>query len=417
MKYNPDKKTKEILIGVCLVGAALILFVYILNNLSTVTGAIRFVITGLSSIIIGLVFAYFLSIPSKWIERAVLAKIMPKAKHSTKRAISIVATLLFALAIIAGLLSIVLPRLISSLGMLLGNLESYRDSVVGWLDRLSELTHQDLSGSIISSITESLEGFIAESLEDLSALLPAAWTYATGVVTGFIRMVFGIVISVYILASREKLVAQFKKLCTAVFPNKFMERATYIARTMDKTFHSYLYGQLIDALLVGVECYILSLVFSLTYAPLLAVIVGVTNMIPILGPYIGGIPCAFIVLVAGSPLKMLIFIIMILVIQQVDANIVAPRIIGDRTGVAGIWVITGVMIGANFFGILGVLLVIPVISVLIKLVREFADKRLEQKGEPVSITEYYTVPPEPPMPRKPRAARRVKKQQSDDNSN
>lgn len=417
MKYNPDKKTKEILIGVGLVGAALIIFVYVLNNLATVTGAIRFVISGLSSAIIGLIFAYFLSIPSKWIERAILAKIMPRAKLSVKRAISIVTTLLLAIAILAGLLSIVLPRLISSLGTLLGNLESYRDSVIGWLDRLSELTHQDLSGSIISTITDKLESFIANSLENLSALLPAAWTYAAGVVSGFVKLVFGLVISVYILASREKLVAQFKKLCTAIFPKKFMERATYIAQTMDKTFHSYLYGQLIDALLVGLECYILSLVFSLPYAPLLAVIVGVTNIIPILGPYIGGIPCAFIVLVAGSPLKMLIFIIMILVIQQVDGNIIAPRIIGDRTGVPGIWVVTGVMVGSYFFGILGVLLVVPVISVLLRLVKEFAEKRLEKKGEPVSITEYYTVPPEPPVPRKPRSSRRNKRQQSDDNPN
>ncbi len=417
MRYRPDSKTKEILIGVALTGGALILFVYVLNNISVVVGAVKYVIKGLASVILGAIFAYFLTIPSKWLETKVLPKIMPRAGHKAKRATSIVLTLLMTLAVIAGLISIVLPHLISSLGLLLGNLDAYAASIMQWIERLAEFTHQDLGESIVITITDSLEQLITDSLANLTSFLPAAFESAAGVVSSLFNVVFGVVISVYILASREKLTAQFKKLFTAILPKKAMERSSAIVHTMDDTFRSYLGGQLIDALLVGIECYVLSLVFNLPYAPLIAVIIGITNMIPILGPYIGGIPCGFIVLVAGSPLKLLIFVVMVLVVQQIDGNIVAPRIIGDRTGVPGIWVVVGVMVGSYFFGILGVLLAIPVISVLLSLVREFADRRLTDRGEPVSISAYYSEPIVEPEPKEPRSRKRASRRAKGETTN
>ena len=392
MKYKPDQRTKDFLIGAGLTGGALILLIYVLNNISVVADGVKYVVSGLSSVILGLVFAYFLNIPCKWIETRILVRMLPKASLVAKRTISIVVTLVLTFAIIAGLISIVLPRLISTLGLLLGNLDSYRASVISWVERLADSTNQTMESSLINTLTDSVEDFISKSMANLSSLLPAALSSAADMVSTIFNVVFGLVISIYILASREKLCAQVKKLATATLPKGPMERATEVVHVLDDTFQSYLSGQIIDAVLVGVECYVLSLVFNLPYAPLLGVVIGITNMIPILGPCIGGIPCGFIVLVAGSPLKLIIFAVMVLVIQQIDGNIVSPRIIGDRTGVPGLWVIVGVMVGSYFFGILGVLLAIPVISVMLNLIREFTSKKLAAKGEPLETTAYYKYP-------------------------
>ncbi|MBR5137254.1 MAG: AI-2E family transporter [Clostridia bacterium] len=392
MKYKPDQRTKDFLIGAGLTGGALILLIYVLNNISVVADGVKYVVSGLSSVILGLVFAYFLNIPCKWIETRILVRMLPKASLVAKRTISIVVTLVLTFAIIAGVISIVLPRLISTLGLLLGNLDSYRASVISWVERLADSTNQTMESSLINTLTDSVEDFISKSMANLSSLLPAALSSAADMVSTIFNVVFGLVISIYILASREKLCAQVKKLATATLPKGAMERATEVVHVLDDTFQSYLSGQIIDAVLVGVECYVLSLVFNLPYAPLLGVVIGLTNVIPILGPYIGGIPCGFIVLVAGSPLKLIIFAVMVLVIQQIDGNIVSPRIIGDRTGVPGLWVIVGVMVGSYFFGILGVLLAIPVISVMLNLIREFTSKKLAAKGEPLETTAYYKYP-------------------------
>ena len=392
MKYRPDDRTRGMLTSLGIIGGVLILFVYVLNNISIVTDAVRYIFSGLSSIILGFVFAYFLNIPSRWIEGEILLRVFPKLNHRAKRALSIVITLLLTFAVIGGLISIVVPRLISSLGLLLGNLDSYKASVIDWVENLANLTDQQAGSSLINSLADGIKELISESMADLSSLLPTAFASAAGILTTVFNILFGLVISIYVMASREQLSAQVRKMATALFSKRTMERAEEIARVLDDTFQSYLSGQIIDAILVGLEVYVLALVFNLPYAPLLGVVIGITNMIPILGPYIGGIPCGFIVLVAGSPLKLLIFAVMVLVVQQIDGNIVSPRIIGDRTGVPGLWVIVGVMVGSYFFGILGVLLAIPIISVALCLIREFTEKKLVAKGEPLETSAYYSYP-------------------------
>ncbi len=408
MKYKLDQKTKAILIWGGIISALLIFLVYAVNDFQALKATAKYFLGGFKAIIFGLIFAYLLSMPSGWIERRIVKPIFKKAKPGTVRTISIVITMILLLAITAGLISIVIPHLVSSLTKLLVNLGTYSNVVIQWLRGIAESTNTTFSESVVASVTESLERTINGYLDNLTGMLPTAWSYATGVFSTLFNAFIGLVISIYILADRERLTAQFRKVFTAILPDNVNKRFSWIIGIMSSTFRSYITGALMDAVLVGVECYIACLIAQMPYAPLIGVIVGITNIIPIIGPFTGASISTLIILVAGSPIKALIFVAIIIVIQQLDGNVVAPRIIGDRTGVSGIWVVVGVMLGSYFLGIRGVLLSIPIISVVINLLREFSNKRLEEEGKPVDLEAYYDEGVTPRPPKTP--VKRVKKE-------
>ena len=205
-----------------------------------------------------------------------------------------------------------------------------------------------------------------------------------------VDFLLGLVAAVYILWSRNQFLAQAKKLTAALCKPAVADRIFDIARRAHKTFSGYIVGTLTDALLVGVITYVVSLILGFPYAPIIATVVGCTNIIPILGPFLGAAPSAIIILLV-DPWKCLYFIIFIIILQQVDGNIIAPRIISGNTGLSGFWVLTAITVAGSLFGLAGLVICVPVTAVAYSLISEWVSRRLGKKGMPTDTATYAAL--------------------------
>ena len=215
--------------------------------------------------------------------------------------------------------------------------------------------------------------------------------------TGVINWVIGLVVSVYMLYSKETLIRQVKKLVAAVLPVKISDKVLEVGAVSNRIFVRYLLGRIYDSLIVLVLCFIGMSILQMPYAPLISVVVGVTNIIPVFGPFLGGVPSALILLMV-DPMKGLWFIIFIIVLQQVDGNIICPLIVGDSLGISGIWVLAGVTLGGGLGGVAGMVLGVPILAVLYLLLSEFVNKRLQKKGTVVAAEGPAAAGPEGEQP-------------------
>ena len=190
----------------------------------------------------------------------------------------------------------------------------------------------------------------------------------------------GLIVSIYMLAGRDKLIRQLKKLVSACVPKRFLGKVMEVAALTNGTFGKFIIGRIIDSSIILVLCFVCMTIFQMPYALLISVIVGVTNVIPIFGPFIGAIPSAFILLMV-DPIKGLWFIVFIIVLQQIDGNIIGPRVVGNSIGLSGIWVMFGVIVGGGQLGVVGMLIGVPVLAVLYTVLGSWVNKRLKKKEE------------------------------------
>ena len=201
------------------------------------------------------------------------------------------------------------------------------------------------------------------------------------------NFLIGIIVSVYLLAAKEKSAARCCKLLYGVLPEEQAKFAMRGFRRMDHIFSGFVRGKLLDSLIIGILCFIGCSILKLPYTPLVSVVVGVTNVIPFFGPFLGAIPCALLILLV-SPLKCLYFVIFIFLLQQLDGNVIGPKILGDSTGISSLWVIVAILVGGGFGGVLGMFLGVPIFACLQVLVRWLLNTRLEKRHMPLQAWEY-----------------------------
>ena len=240
----------------------------------------------------------------------------------------------------------------------------------------------------ISDIQRKVSELFNSSSGIFSTIAGYVMNYASSIAVGVKNALFGIFISIYILSSKERLAAQIKKILTAIFPGKRYSGFIEWVRFTNNTFGNYIKAQLLDALLVAVECAILFSITGMPYSVLLAVIIGVTNIIPVFGPFIGGIPAGFIVFIS-APNKLLLFIILLVLIQQIDGNFVLPKLVGTTTGMSSLGVLCAITIMGGYFGIAGMILGVPFFVVLGEIIRRLVNMRLEKQGMSVSLADYH----------------------------
>jgi len=209
-----------------------------------------------------------------------------------------------------------------------------------------------------------------------------------GLFVGVKNLLIGLFISIYILSSKESLHAGVRKLTAALFKDQTRTRLLRYTRVANRTFGNYFVGVLVDACVVGLVSFVILPIFRIPYAPLVATIVGITNIIPIFGPFIGAIPSAFIIFIA-NPSKALLFVILIIVIQQIDGNIIAPKILGNSTGISSLGVIVAIVIMGDLFGIIGMIVGVPVFAMIIMVINEIVETKLKDRGLPTSTDDYY----------------------------
>ncbi|MCI9646820.1 MAG: AI-2E family transporter [Lachnospiraceae bacterium] len=352
----------------------------------------------LQPVTIGLVLAYLISPIVNFEERHLLPLALDKMKSEKKarktvRAVSIITALVFVGVIIGVLLQMVIPELYRSIN---GMIDTMPKQVSNFMDWITAYVNEDseIAGYLEMALTKGTEFFENWAKTDF---LPQTRNLIAGLTSGVIiavrllfHVIIGIILSIYILMSKEALIGQSKQIVYALFSGK---RANRIIRTVHKSneiFGGFISGKILDSAIIGILCFLCLYVMKMPYVVLVSVIVGVTNVIPFFGPYLGAVPSAILIMLA-NPIKGLYFIIFILVLQQVDGNIIGPKILGDSTGLSSFWVVFAILVGGGLFGVPGMIIGVPLLAVIFYIIRNALDHVMEKKGLPQDPTEFEKV--------------------------
>ena len=355
----------------------------------------------LAPVLYGCVIAYLLTPVMSWIERTLLRvwrKLFPH-KHLKNgagilRFVSILLAEAVAILLVYLLMSVLIPQLVDSVTMLINNAEAYYYKVYNWADGLL-----DSENEVAVWVAEFVTKYYSDGvtlLKDhilpwaqaaLGTLTGGIWSGIWSVVSFALDLIVGIIVSIYLMTMKEKSLARCCKAVYALFDEKKANAVIRGTRQVDRIFSGFVRGKLLDSLIIGALCFIGGSILKLPYTPLVSVVVGVTNVIPFFGPFLGAIPSAFLILLV-SPKQCLIFVIFIVVLQQFDGNILGPKILGDATGISSFWVIVAILVGGGFGGVLGMFLGVPIFACVQELVKYLLDRRLRRRDMPTEAYAY-----------------------------
>lgn len=355
-----------------LIAAAAVIWL-VVGALPGTAGGFAAVLGALSPFAGGIALAYVLDIPTRFYAEKLFRG---------KRAPAIVLAYLTFIVVLAAVIGLILPQLVQSISTFVNALPGYLDSAAASLGALLKRFNADtdLTATLTANLENSGERFQETAANMMSTVAGAAAAGAAGAAGRVLDAFVSLAASIYLLAEKEPLLKACRALLRALFPPHAAAGVLSVFQLANRTFSGYIGGQLLDALLVGIETFIAMLILRLNYAPMIAVLVAVTNIIPIAGPYIGAIPSALLLLLSGEPLQALIFCILILVVQQVDGNFIAPRILGGATGISGLWVLVAIIVGGGLFGIVGMVVGVPVMAVLAALLKQAVGAGLTARG-------------------------------------
>ena len=381
-----------------LVLAAAVLLVFLFVQREDFKNAFNTIRKAAAPAIYGAVFAYLMNPLMTFIETKLRHIFYKRAKNITKinrvrRVISIVLTLLFVLLLIGFLMYMLIPEVTATVTNLITDLpEQYRNLEKWYLGLEIRNTR---AGAFIDNgivkVGEYIEDFINNRLVDTATDIMKPILSGVKNVFGVLYNVFiGLIFSIYILGYKEKLVGITKKVIFSIIKRKPSNVIMRVARQCHVKFTTSFTGKIIDSFIVGLICFLGMLIFKFPYAVLISVVVGFTNIIPFFGPIIGAAPCAFLILVI-SPIKCLYFIIMIIVIQQLDANVLTPKIVGDSIGLSPIWVLFACVFFGSLWGVAGMLLAVPLMACIYMIVKEIVEYRLYRKGLETETSYYETL--------------------------
>ncbi len=383
--------------GFCVIACA-ILFFMALNYISALGTAVKTLVKILSPFIWGLVICYLLAPLMRALERGAFLplgrRLYQKSKKSNgerfARNLSVLVSEIIMLALMAALVYLILPQLYSSLETIVVNSNTYIANVTNWVTKMLEDYPEieryasQLLGTVNTNLMDWIQGTV---LPELGSLVTNVTTGVYYVLMGVYNLVIGIIVSVYILSNLEGFTASAKRMLYSLFPVETAEKIREGLAFTDRTFMGFINGKLLDSAIIGLICYIVCAILKMPYALLVSVIVGVTNVIPFFGPFIGAVPSAIIILMV-SPLKCLIFIVFIIILQQVDGNIIGPKILGSSIGINGFWVMFSIILGAGLFGFWGMLLGVPVFVVIYTAINSRIERRLKENDLPWRVEEY-----------------------------
>ena len=399
--FRWDKKYLYWGITAFLVIAAAILFYMALNYLPALVQAIGRFVSILSPFVWGLILSYLLAPLMRTLEkhvfRPLVDKLYLKWKKEKKpnaarlaRGLSVVITELVLLIVIAALIMLILPQLYSSTEMIVQNSPTYAANLTNWATNLLR-DYPEIRQYItdtLGAVNNDVFGWVRDTLlPGLGNLLSNVTTGVRYVVGGVYNLLIGIIVSIYFLGNLEHYGASFRRVLYSIFAVDTAEKIRSGVAFADRTFMGFLNGKLLDSAIIGLVCYIVCAILRMPYALLVSVIVGVTNIIPFFGPLIGAIPSVVIILMV-DPLKALIFIIFIIILQQIDGNIIGPKILGNSTGINGFWVMFSIIVGAGLFGFWGMLLGVPVFVVIYTVLNKLIEKKLLRVNLPSEVEAY-----------------------------
>lgn len=377
-KFNREKKHELLFFGV-LIAFAMALY-FFMKNIGFVGEKLSLIMSILTPFIIGLGIAYILWRPIIKVENLIKKIKLKKGKtipQSVTRVLAIVVVYIILLLAISLISMFIVPQLKDSLMRLYWKMPSFVNAVQDSANTLMDSV--GFKGNIYQALSSLLERFWGTISQFVSNAVPIIVNASLNITSAITNIIIGVIVSIYVLNSKEVFQRQIDKLSDAFLPKDVKRKLYTVVGIFDDTFGGYINGQLTDAIVVGSLCFILMLILKLPFALLVATIVMLTNVIPMIGPFIGAVPSAFIIFMAGTPMQLLIFIIMIFVLQQIDGNILVPRIVGNSTGLSGFWVLFAIVVSGGLFGIVGIVFCVPTLSVIFKLLKLAVDKRLAEK--------------------------------------
>ena len=378
--------------------AAVVVFTCLIFNLNAVTAWIVQLLQVLAPVIIGLVLAYILTPICNFFEHSVLVPVYkklhlePERPGSRKRirALAILITMFLSFYILYIFFYIVLKEVIASLQSIILQFPIYLQNFEEWGEKLlkNNSTFEEYFNTVTTMYYDEINQWINKNVLSKSTdLLSTVSSGVFGVAKGIWNLVIGFIVSIYVLGAKENFAGQAKKMVYSLFKRDKANQVLMDFRYANRIFGAFISGKLIDSLIIGIICFILMTIFHINYPVLISVVIGVTNIIPFFGPFIGGIPCALLILVI-SPLNGLKFIIMILLLQQFDGNVLGPKILGDSTGLSSFWVLFSITLFGAYFGVIGMLIGCPTFALIYAAIRRRVESNLKKKSLPQSTGDY-----------------------------
>ena len=381
--------------------AAAIMFYMALEKFSVLASAVAKLVNILSPFIWGLVITYLLTPLMRRLQKNVFgpfaARLYSKNSKSDgsklARGLSVLTAEIVFLLIIAAVIYLIVPQVYTSLETIVLSSSEYIAQLGAWIERLLQDFPEVMEYvmNVINSVgTEITEWVRTTLLPELGSIVTNVTAGVYYVLMGIYNLLIGIIASVYILANVDSLSAHSKKLLYCLSSVDTAEKIREATRFVDKTFNGFIIGKILDSAIIGLICYVVCALLKMPYALLVSVIVGITNVIPFFGPFIGAVPSALIILMV-DPIKCLIFILFIILLQQLDGNYIGPKILGNTIGINGFWVMFSIIFGAGLFGFWGMLLGVPVFVVIYTAITNAVNKKLRKSGLPTETAQYADI--------------------------
>ena len=402
MKFKLNNKYVRWGVTAFLVIVAGITFYYFVFHSSNIRSGVKMITDILMPVVVGMAIAYLLTPILNFIEKKLLYPLCnrlrikeSKKKNSIIRGVGILITAFLFVALIYVLLYMLISQIVPSVQNIISNFDAYTSNFTKWLNQTMN-DNPEVQAYLVRTFdkySNELESWITDILPNTGQLIKTVSLSILGVVGVLWDFVIGFIISIYVLASKEKFAAQAKKISYALFEKDTANTVIKNFRFTHKTFIGFLGGKIVDSIIIGILCFIGTSILKTPYAALVSVIVGVTNIIPFFGPFLGAVPSALLIFVVDPlhPLNCLYFVIFIIVLQQVDGNIIGPKILGSSTGLAGFWVIFAITLFGGLFGVFGMIIGVPIFAVIYAGIRSGLNILLSKKEMPTELEKYRNL--------------------------
>ena len=404
MKFIWNKKYLRIGAMAFIVIALSIVFAHLLSQIDTIPNYFANLVGVIKPILYGIIIAYlFNPILNIFEKRIIFPCIMkkkgvlsPMAKKIT-RVCSVILTYMFIGLLIYGLISLVSPKLVESINILINQMPNYFASLQGTYNKYSAIILEKYNKfepsinwtlNLLGMTTDGVQNFFTSYLPEAKEWFNGLSSSLMSILVSIWNVLIGIIVSVYVLLTKEKFSAQSKKIIYALFSTERANNLLKDTRFVSDTFIGFISGKVFDSLIIGILCFIGLSILKIPYTVLISVIICITNIIPFFGPFIGAIPSAFLLLMI-NPFICLKFIIFVVILQQLDGNVIGPKILGNSTGLSGFWVIFSITVFGGLWGPVGMFIGIPFFAVIYALIKRKIDHKLLDKDMPIKI-DYYT---------------------------
>lgn len=336
----------------------------------------RLILGASSPLIVGAVIAYVVNILMSFYEKYYFPKKKTGTLHKSRRVVCMIASFLTLVLIVALVIGLVVPQLISCVKVILAEFPGLFDKLIDLAEKY-DLLSEDMVAKVKGIEWESkISGILKAFTTGVGNVLTLVITTVTSIFSWFVSILMSVIFAIYLLLDKEKISAQVNKLTKCYLSEKVYKKLIHVKNVFNNCFHNYIVGQCIEAVIIGVLCTLGMLILRIPYATMVGALIAFTALIPIFGAYIGAITAAFMIMTV-SPVKAVIFIIFIIILQQLEGNLIYPKVVGSSVGLPGIWVLAAVTVGGGVMGIVGMLAGVPIIAGIYKLLKDDVNNRYE----------------------------------------